>query len=112
MKTLADLKRQAKNFEWSLQYNSWFPHSTHLKEYRKVAHISSVSIGFHIRKADGLQAISYLDWPKAKQLSICDVTTAFFESEKDRFSYKLTLTRDCADNQLHTMIYHLKPIEA
>lgn len=72
MKTLADLKRNAANYKWELMHNSWFPNSNKLKYPRIVTMTDSVKIGLGTVMEDGEVKTSYLEWPKAKELTIVD----------------------------------------
>ena len=70
MKTLADLKRQAKNYEWSMLSNSWFKTvPDFLVRFRKVEQTGSRDITFETIK-NGVKTYSGTAWPKAKLLEI------------------------------------------
>lgn len=72
MKTLADLKREAKNYTWEMYFSScvggYLKHGH--KFYglpRKLVMTDTVKMGF-----ESITGVSYLGWPKASELSITD----------------------------------------
>lgn len=75
MKTLAALKREAKNFKWSMIHtNSFFFRNgipEFLKAYRKVTRVQADSIAFETIK-DGKISESWATFPKAKQVEIIE----------------------------------------
>lgn len=101
MKTLADLKRDAQNYEWSMIHNSWFTNTNNLKSFRKVACKNNVGLGFETIRSNGEKAISYLDWPKAKELHITKI---------DNESYHVMIASLCRDKE-HVILYELKLIK-
>ena len=63
MNSLAQLKREAKKYYWTMEVNTLFPDGGKLIGLkRKIEHVQSNSIKFE----NG----SWLDWPKASQLTI------------------------------------------
>lgn len=123
MKTLADLKRQAKDYTWENLYNSWFRTPGMLAgQQRKVECVNSVNIGLETEKSDGTKTTSFLPWPKAKEIVFADFAT-FPERERypgegvQRFSANGigTLLIICSDSEgstlsPHIMVYHLRPL--
>lgn len=104
MKTLADLKRNADKYLWSVNFNSWFKEiALHQREFRSVAIKQSNSIGF-ATIIKGENKISWMDWPKASELEIEPINNWFDNS------YRVTITRKIENRPDHVMIYELKPI--
>lgn len=70
IKTVAELKREAKNYTWELYYNSFmnkvdpFSLPDRIKGERVIAKVQTNSIAF--KMPDGRE--SWLDWPKASQI--------------------------------------------
>lgn len=75
MKTLAALKREAKNFKWSMIHtNSFFFGNgipDFLKAYRKVTKVQADRIGFETI-SNGKIITSWTILPKAKQVEIIE----------------------------------------
>lgn len=89
MKTLAELRRHAKNFQWSMIKNSWAETILpELKCFRDVAEVTTKYIAFYTPK-NGVHEISYINLPKAKDLRIEECT---HENEK---GLCVTFTDDC-----------------
>lgn len=101
MKTLADLKRTAHLYEWSLVHNSWFKDvPSFQREFRRVTKLQSKSFAIGIVK-NGELLDSWQDFPKSSELRI--------EHNGDLIT--LTITRDCGDRPAHVMQYILRPIK-
>jgi hypothetical protein len=87
MKTLAALKRQAKDFKWSMtETNSFFFRGgipDFLKAYRKVTKVQADRLAFETNK-NGEKAESWVTFPKAKQVAI----------EQSNDAYIVTFTQD------------------
>lgn len=74
MKTLTALKREAKNFKWSMfRTNSFFIQEIpeFLKTYRKVTKVQSDRIAFETVK-DGKITESWASFPPSKQVEIVE----------------------------------------
>jgi hypothetical protein len=75
MKTLTALKREAKNFKWSMIHtNSFFFGNgipDFLKAYRKVTRVQADRIAFETIK-EGKASESWTTFPKAKQVEIVE----------------------------------------
>lgn len=99
MKKLADLKRQAKNFKWKMIYNSWFANCNELNYFRPCVYTDTVRLGLETIK-ENAKRISYLKWPKAKEVKII----------KNDEGFIVEITRDCGDNKPHVMKYELQPV--
>lgn len=102
MKTLAALKREAKNFKWSMiRTNSMFFGADipdFLKEYRNVSRVQADRIAFETLK-EGKIRESWSMFPKSKQVEI-------LEDDIFRNTYFVKLTNDSG-----TFIqYHLMPV--
>lgn len=99
--TLAQLKRQADIWEWSLLANSWYSSVPDFqKAWRKVG--SKNTVGFTLlTEKDGKISESSLDWPKASEVEI-----VYSYSHK---GYLVQITRKCGDRPDHIMIYALRP---
>lgn len=70
MKTLADLKREAMNYEWAMISNSWFKEvRPELNAFRQVEGVYTKNMAFYTEK-NGITSLSYIDFPKAKNLKI------------------------------------------
>jgi hypothetical protein len=101
MKTLADLKRNATNYVWSLKENSWFKQvPQHQRDYRKVGRLLSNKLSF-ITNINGEQKESWIDFPKATEMQLTPINDDM---------YCLIIKRDCGDKPPHIMIYELKAI--
>lgn len=90
MKTLAALKREAKNFKWSMfRTNSFFIPEIpdFLKAYRKVTRVQADRIAFETIK-NGETSESWATFPKAKQVEI--VEDSIFSPQ----SYFVKFTQD------------------
>jgi len=90
MKTLSALKREAKNFTWSMfRTNSFFIPEIpdFLKAYRKVTRVQADRIAFETIK-DGVISESWATFPKAKQVEIVE------EQISGRQSYFVKFTQD------------------
>lgn len=111
MKTLADLKREAKNYTWEMYYNSWFggylkPGQKFYGLQRKVLKTQSNSLRLESPTSNGG---SWLDWPKASELTITDkVFAGGQEKTADHGEYILTITPP--DEKECTIYYHLRPL--
>jgi hypothetical protein len=110
MKTLADLKRDSHKYEWSLTFNSWYasqPVPEYQIAYRKVSRVQSSRLAL-ITIKDGIEKESWMDFPKASELTI---------RHNGLSSYTLTFKRIIPANPnmqraetVHTMEYQLRPI--
>lgn len=102
MKTLADLKRQAKLYLWEQTHNSWFPCRT-IPGKRQVGRVMSQRLTLLTEK-NGETHESWLDFPKAKDLEIKETSAG----------YELTITtpNDVPDRQDHIMRYELTAVTA
>ena len=102
MKTLADLKRDAVNYTWEMVYNSWFggaltPDKKFYGLRRTVGKVQSNSLAFNTDISKS--GLSWLDWPKAKELRI---------EEKPDGVYYIKIDPD-DDKECH-ITYILRPI--
>ena len=89
IKTLAELKRNAKNFEWKMIKHSWFKEiRAELKAFREVAEITNKHIAFYTQK-NGYYELSYIDLPKAINLIIEKCT------HKNEEGYCVTFISEC-----------------
>lgn len=106
MKTLKDLKSNANKFKWSLIKNSWYQSVPDFqKSPRKVGQVLTNKFSL-ITIKNGVESESWLDFPKAKELSI---------NKFDNGVYEITINKilqEYADGsiQYHLMIYRLYPI--
>jgi hypothetical protein len=100
MKTLADLKRNAHLYLWSLKENSWFKQvPTFQAAYRKVGRVQSSKLSLWTDKGNQLTE-SWIDFPSAKELEIVSLN----ENE-----FRLIMTREVGQfDPDHIMIYELK----
>lgn len=106
MKTLADLKRDATKYEWSLTSNSWFKEiPAFQKASRRVALVQSNKMAFKTIK-DGKETLSWIDFPKASELFICCE-----ETQQLLGVIIIMITRKCGDRPDHVMTYMLNKIE-
>jgi len=110
MKTLADLKRNAKNYVWSLKENSWFKQIPQFqRDWRSVSIVQSTKMAFDTNK-DGIKTQSWMDFPKASELQIIPLGN-------DMFTIIIKQVCEQTDNDIqhwgkkpdHIMIYELKP---
>jgi hypothetical protein len=105
MKTLADLKKHAHLYEWALVSNSWYKEVPEFQaEYRSVARVQSSKLSLNTVK-DGQQCESWLDFPKASELTM---------TINDDCTTTLIIARVCKGfhgepDKIHTMIYRLRP---
>lgn len=110
MKTLADLKREAKKYTWEMYFNSWG--GGYLKSgdkmfclRRKVVVADTVKLGF-----ESPTGVSYLDWPKASELAITDqVVTGGQVKEAGHGEFIVSVTPK--DERGCKIYYHLRPVE-
>lgn len=102
MKTLADLKRNAANYKWSLIVNSWFGEVPEFQQvFRKVGRVRTSDFSLLTNK-DGVVKESWINWPKAKELTITQLETG---------NYHVEMKFDCgSDRPVHVMAYQLNPI--
>jgi hypothetical protein len=107
MKTLSDLKRNAKLYTWKLIYNSWYPVAPHQSHPRKVARIQGDKFSLQTLH-NGKASESWLDWPKAKDLSIVPLVGA---STMDTVGYEVSFVRPSDNTPDHIMRYILTPVE-
>ena len=111
MKTLSDLKREANNYTWEMYYNSWFggylqPGHKFYGKQRKVLKVQSNSLCFEI---EGQKTGSWLDWPKARELTITDKVFAGGQ-EKTAGHGEYIICINPADERECTIYYHLRPV--
>lgn len=108
MKTLADIKREANKYEWSLTSNSWYQSVPEFQSaWRKVSRLQSNRLALKTLK-DGTESDSWIDFPKASEITI---------QHNGLSSYTLTINRIIPGNpnmdrpdSVHTMTYALRPI--
>jgi|HubBroStandDraft_3_1064219.scaffolds.fasta_scaffold900970_1 hypothetical protein len=100
MKTLADLKRNAHLYLWSLKENSWFKQiPTFQAAYRKVGRVQSSKLSLGTDKGNQLTE-SWIDFPKSSELQLINLG-------QERFA--IIIKCDCgSDRPPHIMIYELK----
>jgi len=99
MKNLADLKRNANRFKWSMVSNSWFNQVPEfLNQFRTVSRLQTQRIAFNTIK-DGMARESWTDFPKAKNLEIVALDNGDYH-----LTFKGDNEKDC------TLVYLLKPI--
>lgn len=112
MKTLADLKREAKNYTWEMYYNSLFggylqPKHKFYGLQRRVNKIQSNSLAFEYKESKS--GLSWLDWPKASELSITNkICVGGQEKIAGHGEYIVSITPE--DEKECTLYYHLRPI--
>lgn len=110
MKTLADLKREAKNYTWEMYFNSWGggylkPGAKLYGLHRKVVSADTVKLGF-----ESPTGVSYLEWPKASELSITDqVCTGGQVKQAGHGEYIVSINP--ANEQGCIIHYHLRPVQ-
>ena len=104
--TLAQLKREADIWEWSLLENSWYKSVPEFQRaWRKVG--SKNTVGFTLLTLkDGKINESSIDWPKASEIEIT------YSDNHD--GWLVQINRVCKGawgepDKIHTMIYQLRP---
>lgn len=110
MKTLADLKRNATKYSWEMYFNSWA--GGYLKQghklyglRRKVVMADTVKMGF-----ESPTGVSYLEWPKASELSITDkVCVGGQEKQSGHGEYIVSI--EPKEVNRCKIFYHLRPIQ-
>ena len=103
MKTLADLKRNANKFQWSLVKNSWFDGiPEHQKAYRDIGTVQTQRFTLLTNK-DGELIESWMDWPKANELTIIPVV-----AHGVNMGYEVIINRETGAVNTHEMIYFLR----
>lgn len=106
MKTLADLKRNANKFQWSLIKNSWFGAiPEHQLGFRDVGTMKTIEFSLLTNK-NGELTDSWIEWPKASELTMHKVI-----AHGICMGYEVTFTRDTGAVNPHVMIYWLRPVE-
>ena len=101
MKTLKDLKQTAHKYTWSLTSNSWYQNvPSRQAEPRRVGRVATQRMTLLTTK-NGETQESWLDFPKASELSI---------NHYGLSKYKLTITRPIDNREPHVMVYMLAPI--
>lgn len=108
MKTLADIKRDAAKYEWSLTANSWYKSVPEFQSaYRRVSRLQGSKFALATIK-DGQESDSWIDFPKASEITL---------RHNGLSSYTLTINRIIPGNpnmdrpeSVHTMVYQLRPI--
>jgi hypothetical protein len=105
MKTLADLKKHAHLYDWSLLSNSWYKEVPFFQsQYRTVARVQSSKLSLNTVK-DGKLSESWIDLPKASELTM---------AINDDCTITLIIARVCKGcygepDKIHTMVYRLRP---
>ncbi len=105
MQTLSDLKKNCANYEWALIENSWSKCVPDFQKcFRKVGRVQSQKFTLLTIK-NGVESESWVDFPKASELTI----QRNIHNLSD--SYTIFFTRKCGENQPdHVMCYLIKPI--
>lgn len=106
MKTLADLKRDASKYQWSLIKNSWYDGIPEYQlAFRDVGRVQGSKFSLWTNK-DGSLCESWVDFPKASDLTIEAVM-----AHGICMGYEVTFKRHVGKAEPHTMIYWLRHSE-
>lgn len=112
MKTLADLKRNAINYTWEMYYNSGFggylkPGDKFYGLRRKVLKVQSNSLS--LQSPLDINKPSWLEWPKATELTITDKISAGGQ-EKIAGHNEFIVLIEPIDPKGCAIFYHLRPV--
>ena len=114
MKTLSDLKRDCRNFKWSLVSNSFYKDIPSFQaEFRRVSIVKSTKFALETKR-DEHTIDAWLDFPKASELTIKKIDCVGGNWAGCDHDYEITINRILKGNfsipdSVHTMVYHLIP---